>query len=59
LPQWFPREDDQGGLSRAKRLDVALDFDIWQWYSIAGEDFSLLDSLVWMGVQMQRLFADP
>jgi len=56
LPHWYPKTDENGGLSRQHRLSAALDFDVWQWYSISGEDFSLLDALVWMGVHMQRLF---
>ena len=31
---------------------------VCQWYTIAMEDFSVLDTLVWMGVQMHKLFQD-
>lgn len=58
LPKWYPEIDEENGLSRWQRLSLARDFDVWQWYNIASEDFSMLDTLVWMGVQMQKLFEE-
>jgi len=58
LPQWYPEFDEDSGLTRQQRLTLAHDFDVWQWYTIAMEDFSVLDTLVWMGVQMHKLFQD-
>jgi len=45
LPKYYPIEDEDSGLSRKQILDLSLESDIWQWYSIANEDFSLLDTL--------------
>eukprot|EP00277_Geminigera_cryophila_P044758 CAMPEP_0173081980 /NCGR_PEP_ID=MMETSP1102-20130122/17788_1 /TAXON_ID=49646 /ORGANISM="Geminigera sp., Strain Caron Lab Isolate" /LENGTH=235 /DNA_ID=CAMNT_0013957049 /DNA_START=127 /DNA_END=834 /DNA_ORIENTATION=+ len=56
LPKYYPVEDEETGLSRKHRLALALEADIWQWHTIAYEDFSLLDTIVWMGVHMQRFF---
>lgn len=58
LPVYYPKNDAETGLSRAARLAMARDCDVWQWCAVSQEDFSLLDTLVWMGVQMQRLYAD-
>lgn len=56
LPHYYPRECEGGGPTRQERMLLALEADAWQWCDIAEEDFSLLDALVWMGVQMRRLF---
>ena len=44
LPLWLPKKDDQG-LSRRARLEMAVEFDVWQWYLITNENFTLLDTL--------------
>eukprot|EP00802_Teleaulax_amphioxeia_P023159 Tamp_23698.p1 GENE.Tamp_23698~~Tamp_23698.p1 ORF type:complete len:165 (+),score=30.24 Tamp_23698:504-998(+) len=56
LPQYYPKDDGSSGMTRHHRFRMALECDVWQWYSIGDEGFTLLDALVWMGVQMKRLF---
>lgn len=34
-------------------------FGCAQWYLVTGENYNLLDTLVWMGVQMKKLWSRP
>jgi len=58
LPYWCPKEDDSG-FTRTERLEMAAEYDVWQWYTITGENYSLLDTLLWMGIQMKKLWSRP
>mmetsp|Transcript_59764 Transcript_59764/g.146810 ORF Transcript_59764/g.146810 Transcript_59764/m.146810 type:complete len:250 (-) Transcript_59764:470-1219(-) len=58
LPYLCPGAD-QSGFSRLERLEMAAEYDIWQWYLVTGENYNLLDTLVWMGVQMKKLWSRP
>eukprot|EP00290_Baffinella_frigidus_P032447 CAMPEP_0180273682 /NCGR_PEP_ID=MMETSP0988-20121125/4928_1 /TAXON_ID=697907 /ORGANISM="non described non described, Strain CCMP2293" /LENGTH=236 /DNA_ID=CAMNT_0022244875 /DNA_START=174 /DNA_END=884 /DNA_ORIENTATION=+ len=58
LPKWYPG-DDGAGFSRIERLKMAVEYDAFQWYMISSENYSMLDTLVWMGVHLQKLFSRP
>eukprot|EP00286_Rhodomonas_abbreviata_P015275 CAMPEP_0181322994 /NCGR_PEP_ID=MMETSP1101-20121128/19534_1 /TAXON_ID=46948 /ORGANISM="Rhodomonas abbreviata, Strain Caron Lab Isolate" /LENGTH=234 /DNA_ID=CAMNT_0023430963 /DNA_START=130 /DNA_END=834 /DNA_ORIENTATION=+ len=58
LPYWCPKVDEEG-FGRMERLRMAAEYDVWQWYLVTGENYSLLDALVWMGVHMRKLFSRP
>mmetsp|Transcript_32828 Transcript_32828/g.82796 ORF Transcript_32828/g.82796 Transcript_32828/m.82796 type:complete len:286 (-) Transcript_32828:44-901(-) len=58
LPYWCPAVDESG-FSRLERLEMAAEYDVWQWYLVTGENYSLLDTLIWMGVHMSKLWSRP
>jgi len=58
LPYWSPKSDS-AGFGRMERLRLAAEYDVWQWYLVTGENYSLLDTLVWMGVHVRKLFSRP
>jgi hypothetical protein len=58
LPYWCPAMDESG-FSRLERLEMAAEYDVWQWYLVTGENYSLLDTLIWMGVHMSKLWSRP
>mmetsp|Transcript_30423 Transcript_30423/g.59431 ORF Transcript_30423/g.59431 Transcript_30423/m.59431 type:complete len:275 (+) Transcript_30423:255-1079(+) len=58
LPYWCPATDESG-FTRLERLEMAAEYDVWQWYLVTGENYSLLDTLIWMGVHMSKLWSRP
>jgi len=58
LPYWCPATDESG-FSRLERLEMAAEYDVWQWYLVTGENYTLLDTLIWMGVHMSKLWSRP
>mmetsp|Transcript_10592 Transcript_10592/g.16594 ORF Transcript_10592/g.16594 Transcript_10592/m.16594 type:complete len:207 (+) Transcript_10592:151-771(+) len=58
LPYYIPCVDSSG-FGRLECLQMAAEYDVWQWYQITGENYSMLDALVWMGVHLEKLFSRP
>mmetsp|Transcript_57067 Transcript_57067/g.150384 ORF Transcript_57067/g.150384 Transcript_57067/m.150384 type:complete len:129 (-) Transcript_57067:166-552(-) len=52
LPHWIPKVDEKG-VSRKEMLQTSVEYDVFQWWQITSESFSLLDTVVWMGVQIR------
>eukprot|EP00291_Cryptomonas_curvata_P019385 CAMPEP_0172166420 /NCGR_PEP_ID=MMETSP1050-20130122/8971_1 /TAXON_ID=233186 /ORGANISM="Cryptomonas curvata, Strain CCAP979/52" /LENGTH=159 /DNA_ID=CAMNT_0012837027 /DNA_START=308 /DNA_END=785 /DNA_ORIENTATION=- len=46
LPHWIAKVDEHG-VCRKDTLTAAVEFDVFQWWQITTENFSLLDTVVW------------
>uniref|UniRef100_A0A7S0MLC6 Uncharacterized protein n=1 Tax=Cryptomonas curvata TaxID=233186 RepID=A0A7S0MLC6_9CRYP len=57
LPHWIAKVDEHG-VCRKDTLTAAVEFDVFQWWQITTENFSLLDTVVWMGVQIRDKMED-